>query len=94
MFGKYNGFIPLYYFCQQDEGCIFYSVSGVHGYNTRAASRKNLYQLQTRLHVLFKTHEQQCFFRYKTGTANLLNCFKSDRSSKFIGEVIFKKYVV
>ena len=30
----------------------------------------------------------------KTRTANVLNCFKNDRSSKFIGEVIFKKYVV
>jgi hypothetical protein len=29
-----------------------------------------------------------------TRTANVLNCFKNDRSSKFIGEVIFKKYVV
>ena len=52
-------------------------------------------------------HEQQCFIRYKdtrqnrvsfrydkTRTTNVLNCFKNDRSSKFIGEVIFKKYVV
>jgi hypothetical protein len=52
-------------------------------------------------------HEQQCFIRYKdneaqpsifrsdkTCTANVLYCFKNDRSSKFIGEVIFKKYVV
>ena len=30
----------------------------------------------------------------KTRTANVLNCFKNDRSSKFTGEVIFKKYVV
>jgi hypothetical protein len=30
----------------------------------------------------------------KTRTANVLNCFKNDRSTKFIGEVIFKKYVV
>ena len=29
----------------------------------------------------------------KTRTANVLNCFKNDRSSKF-GEVIFKKYIV
>jgi hypothetical protein len=35
-----------------------------------------------------------CFRSDKTRTANVLNCFKSDRSSKFIGEVIFKKYVV
>jgi hypothetical protein len=35
------------------------------------------------------------FFRSdKTRTANVLNCFKNDRSSKFIGEVIFQKYVV
>ena len=26
--------------------------------------------------------------------ANVLNCFKNDGSSKFIGEVILKKYVV
>jgi hypothetical protein len=30
----------------------------------------------------------------KTRTANVLNCFKNDQSSKFIGEVIFKKYIV
>jgi hypothetical protein len=30
----------------------------------------------------------------KIYTANFLNCFKNNRSSKFIGEVIFKKYVV
>jgi hypothetical protein len=30
----------------------------------------------------------------KTRTANVLNCFKNDRSGKFIGEVIFVKYVV
>ena len=34
----------------------------------------------------------------KTRTVNVLNCFKNDRSrhlvAKFIGEVIFKKYVV
>jgi hypothetical protein len=30
----------------------------------------------------------------KTRTANVLNCFKNDRFSKLIGEVIFKKYVV
>ena len=48
-------------------------------------------------------HEQQCFIRYKdtrrsrvslvvdkTRTANVLNCFKNDRSRKFIGEVISK----
>ena len=29
-----------------------------------------------------------------TRTVNVLNCFKNDRSSKFICEVIFKKYVV
>ena len=34
------------------------------------------------------------FISDKTRTANVLNCFKKDRSSKFIGEVIFKKYVV
>jgi hypothetical protein len=53
-------------------------------------------------------HEQQCFIRYKDTRRsrvslglikhalriNILNCFKNDRSSKFIGEVIFKKYVV
>jgi hypothetical protein len=52
-------------------------------------------------------HEQQCFIRYKDTRrsrvslglikhalhANVLNCFRNDRSSKFIGEVIFKKYV-
>ena len=30
----------------------------------------------------------------KTRTANVLNCFKNDRSSKFIGDVTFKKFVV
>ena len=30
----------------------------------------------------------------KTHTAKVLNCFKNDRSSKLIGEVIFKIYVV
>ena len=52
-------------------------------------------------------HEQQCFIRDikirgeaeylrsdKTHTANVLNYFKNDRSSKFIGEVIVKKYVI
>jgi hypothetical protein len=27
-------------------------------------------------------------------TANVLNCFENDRSSKFIGEVNFKKYTL
>ena len=58
--------------------------------------------------MYYLKHEQQCFIRLKirgeaeylyfrsdkTCTANVLNCFKNDRSSKFIGEVIFKKYVV
>jgi hypothetical protein len=30
----------------------------------------------------------------KTRTENVLNFFKKDRSSKFIGEVTLKKYVV
>ena len=30
----------------------------------------------------------------KTRTTNVLNCFENDRSSTFIGEVNFKKYVV
>jgi hypothetical protein len=35
------------------------------------------------------------FFGFdKTRTVNVLNYFKNDRSSKFISEVIFKKYVV
>ena len=38
--------------------------------------------------------EAKCLFRSdKTRTANVLNCFKNDRSCKFIGEVIFKIYV-
>jgi hypothetical protein len=31
---------------------------------------------------------------HKTRTANVSNYFKNNRSSKFIGEEIFKKYVV
>ena len=55
--------------------------------------------------LYYLKHEQQCFVRYKdtkpsifrsdkTRTANVLNCFKNNRSSKFIGEVIFKICVV
>jgi hypothetical protein len=53
--------------------------------------------------LYYLKHEQQCFIRYKdtwlirsdkTRTANVLNCFKNDRASEFIDEVIFKKYVV
>ena len=42
-------------------------------------------------------NEVGIFSSDKTRTANVLNCFKNNRSSKtskFIGEVIFKKYVV
>jgi hypothetical protein len=62
------------------------------------------------MHVFmyYLKHEQQCFNSYndtrrsrvslgrsdKTRTANVLNCFKNDRSSKFIVELIFRKYVV
>jgi hypothetical protein len=44
-------------------------------------------------------HEQQCFIRYKDGLikhalGNVLNCFKSDRSRLFLGEVAFKRFIV
>ena len=56
--------------------------------------------------MYYLKHEPQCFIRYKDTrrsqvslgltkhicTANVLNYFKNDPSSKFIGEVIFKKY--
>ena len=54
--------------------------------------------------MYYLKHEQLCFIRYKdtrrsrvslglikhARTANVLNCFKNDRSSKLIGEVISK----
>ena len=53
--------------------------------------------------MYYLKHEQQCFIRYKdtkpsifrsdkTHTANVPNCFKNDRSSKFTGKVIFKNF--
>jgi hypothetical protein len=70
-------------------------------------SNLELLNLFRRLRYDYSKHEKQRFIRYKysqakpsifrsdkTRTANVLNCFKNDRSSKFIGEVIFKKYVV
>ena len=41
------------------------------------------------------TRRSRVYRSDKTRTANVsLNCVKNDRSSKFIGEAIFKKYVV
>ena len=54
--------------------------------------------------LYYLKYEQQCFIKYKDTrrrrvslgvikhacTANVLNCFKNDRSRKFISEVIFK----
>jgi hypothetical protein len=42
-------------------------------------------------HLIFSFFEHLIFRSDKTRTANVLNCFKNDRSSKFIGEVNFKK---
>ena len=52
-----------------------------------------------RYFMYYLKHEQQCFIRYKDGLikhalANVLNCFKSDRSRLFLGEVAFKRFIV
>ena len=64
-------------------------------YKDTRRSRVSLGLIKHALRIAFKSIASKND-RDKTRTANCfqIDCFKNDRSSKFIGEVIFKRYVV